>query len=351
MLNVATTTAMPAKASSIVRNRPRKSVSTSRCCSAVSSAPVITSRSDAPGCAARVASHPRRQGVVVDLVGGAHEDRRDASALAGEQPLGRGEVEPDVARPVRGCRRRRTWRCRRPSPGRGSGVSTEVRSPTCRCAVRRWPGRSPPRCRCPSAVPGPRRGGSALSAGSSIQLAPRGGRAVAAQRHPVGPDELGRALDGRRGVGHAVDRRDDVGSRRVEQTADAVLGRAEAVGAAHDDVGAGVGVGVGVAGTRPWPCRRRSWSPSRKATPSTTAVHVASSRRLRLQMLWTMVVITAVTPGTASSGRARGRPTARPSRRRCGRRRGTARCRRGWRPPGRGSPSRWSGRGRRPRGA
>ena len=91
MLNAATTIAMPAKTSRIVRKKPRKSLSMSFCCSAVSSAPVIASVPSGRPPAMR-----RLELGGADAVGGAHEHGRDLVRAPGEDLLRRVGVERDV---------------------------------------------------------------------------------------------------------------------------------------------------------------------------------------------------------------------------------------------------------------
>ena len=80
MLKAATTTAIPAKASSRVWKKPRKSLSTSRCCSAVSSAPVSASIPSGSVAAIRLEC-------AADSVGSAHEHGGDRVGAPGEQLL------------------------------------------------------------------------------------------------------------------------------------------------------------------------------------------------------------------------------------------------------------------------
>ena len=164
MLKAATTMAMPAKASSSVWKKPRKSLSTSRCCSAVSSAPVSASTPSGSVAAIRDSSC-----VGADAVGGAHEHAGDRVGAAGEQLLGGVGVEGDVRDAADLLGRavgRQTDDVDGDRLGREHGRL--VADATGRRA-RRWPGRRRPRRLACGARPSV--SVSQLSSGSAIQLA------------------------------------------------------------------------------------------------------------------------------------------------------------------------------------
>ncbi len=192
----------------------------------------------------RVASHrladAGRQLVVAHAAGGAHEHGRYAAGAAGEQALGRCEVEADVARGPEAV-----GVAERDDPDDGDGD-----------AVRREDGRVVADVQVAALRAGPV--DHHLGGGTGLGWAPLGEleraqrpvghpagshcrRPVAAERLPIGTDDLGDALDVRHRQRHTFDAGDGLDGGRVDDAGHAILGRADAIGAAHHHVSTGVG--------------------------------------------------------------------------------------------------------------